>query len=376
MDARLLRCWIGFNRAKGIGPIRQRMLTEHFGSIELAWNAPAQKLQEAGLDQRSLQSLLSTRSTFDFDAEMRAIERAGAWVLTLEDAQYPPLLRQIPDPPPLLYVKGTLTESDWNAIAVVGTRRATTYGKTMTHDLVEPLARLGITIVSGLARGIDATAHETALEAGGRTIAVMANGIDRVYPPEHRQLAESIMANGALISELPIGEPAESSHFAPRNRIVSGMSLGTLVVEAAEHSGALMTANLAVDQGREVFAVPGNALSSASKGTNTLIQNGAKMVLEVKDILNELKLDVSVPETRIQPSAPDIPKVEGETEIILLRNLSGEPQHIDNLLHETGLPISAIVGTLTLLELKGLVRQEGVLLYALTNLGLAYIQKY
>jgi DNA processing protein len=376
MDARLLRYWIGFNRAKGIGPIRQRMLTEHFGSIELAWNASPQKLQQAGLDQRSLQSLLSTRTTFDFDAEMRAIERAGAWVLTLEDAQYPPLLRQIPDPPPLLYVKGTLSESDWNAMAVVGTRRATTYGKTMTHDLVEPMARLGITIVSGLARGIDATAHETALEAGGRTIAVMANGIDRVYPPEHRQLAESITANGALISELPIGEPAESSHFAPRNRIVSGMSHGTLVVEAAEHSGALMTANLAVDQGREVFAVPGNALSSASKGTNTLIQNGAKMVLEVKDILNELKLDVSVPETRIQPSAPDVPKVEGETEIILLRNLSGEPQHIDNLLHETGLPISTVVGNLTLLELKGLVRQEGVLLYALTNLGLAYIQKY
>src|ERR1041385_5599332 len=137
MDARLLRYWIGFNRAKGIGPIRQHMLMEHFGSIELAWNAPPQKLKEAGLDQRSLQSLISTRATFDFDAEMRAIERVGAWIVTLDDAKYPPLLRQIPDPPPLLYVKGTLIENDWNAIAVVGTRRATVYGKTMTHDLVD-----------------------------------------------------------------------------------------------------------------------------------------------------------------------------------------------------------------------------------------------
>src|SRR5262249_44733837 len=158
-------------------------------------------------------------------------------------------------------------------------------------DLVEPLARNGITIVSGLARGIDATAHESALESGGRTIAVMANGIDQVYPRENRQLAESIMANGALMTELPIGEPAEASHFAPRNRIVSGLSLGTLVVEAAEHSGALMTAYLAADQGREVFAVPGNAHSPSSKGTNILIQNGAKMVLDVKDIVSELNLD-------------------------------------------------------------------------------------
>lgn len=375
METRLLRYWIGFNRAKGIGPIRQRMLTEHFGDIEHAWNASAERLEKAGLDHRSLQSLLSTRATFDFDAEMRAIERAGAWILTIDDAEYPPLLRQIPDPPALLYVKGTLTNNDWTAIAVVGTRRATAYGKTMTHDLVEPLAQNGITIVSGLARGIDAAAHQTALEAGGRTIAVMANGIDQIYPRENRQLAEAIMANGALITEMPIGEPAESSHFAPRNRIVSGLSLGTLVVEASEKSGALMTADLATDQGREVFAVPGNALSPSSKGTNILIQSGAKMVLDVRDIFNELKIDVDVSEVRPRPIA-DFPKIEGETEELVLRNLADEAQYIDDLARQTGLPISQIISTLTVLEVKGLVHQEGVRIYGLTPTGSAYTQKF
>jgi DNA processing protein len=183
------------------------------------------------------------------------------------------------------------------------------------------------------------------------------------------------MTNGALITELPIGEPAEASHFAPRNRIVSGLSLGTLVIEAAEHSGALMTAYLAADQGREVFAVPGNAHSPSSKGTNLLIQNGAKMVLDVKDILNELKLDVDVSKVRSQPIL-DVPKVEGEAEELVLRNLSSEAQPIDELSHRTGLPIGQIIGTLTMLEVKGLVQQEGVRIYGLTPTGSAYTRKF
>ncbi|MCC7448138.1 MAG: DNA-protecting protein DprA [Anaerolineae bacterium] len=367
MADRKLRYWVGFNRAKGIGPIRLRALLTYFGDIETAWNASPKDLQAAGLDQRSLTSLLSTRSTCDLDAELRAIERAGAWVLTLEDTAYPPLLRQIPDPPPILYGKGTLTEADNRAIAVVGTRRATVYGKTMTEELVDPLARHGFTIVSGLARGIDSTAHQIALNVGGRTLAVMANGIDRIYPPENRQLAEAIVAQGALLSELPLGEPPESKHFAPRNRIVSGLSLGTVVIEAAEHSGALMTANQALEQGRDVFAVPGNALSPASRGTNALIQTGAIMVTRAQDILDELNLDAV---SQIRPLAHASqsvidPLIENETEALVLRYLSAEPQHIDDVAHQSGLSVVQVSSTLTILELRGLVRQMGSMQYAL-----------
>ncbi len=368
MADRKLRYWVGFNRAKGIGPIRLRALIAYFGDIETAWKASPKDLQAAGLDQRSLTSLLSTRSACDLDAELRAIEQTGAWVLTLDDATYPPLLRQIPDPPPVLYVKGTLTEADNQAIAIVGTRRATVYGKTMTEELVDPLARRGFTVVSGLARGIDSTAHQTALNAGGRTIAVMANGIDRVYPPENRQLAEAIIAQGALLSELPLGEPPESKHFAPRNRIVSGLSLGTVVVEAAERSGALMTANQALEQGRDVFAVPGNALSPASKGANALIQTGAKMVTSAQDILDELNLiPVSYTNPTAQASQPvSHAIIENETEALVLRYLSVEPQYIDDLAHHSGLSVVQVSSTLTMLELRGLVRQMGGMQYALT----------
>lgn len=367
MADRKLRYWIGFNRAKGIGPVRLRALLTHFGDIEIAWYASSKDLQAAGLDQRSLTSLLSTRSTCDLDAELRAIEQIGAWVLTLEDTAYPPLLRQIVDPPPVLYVRGTLTEADNRALAVVGTRRATVYGKTMTEELVDPLARRGFTIVSGLARGIDSAAHQTALNAGGRTVAVMANGIDRVYPPENRQLAEAIVAQGALLSELPLGEPPEGKHFAPRNRIVSGLTLGTVVVEAAEHSGALMTANQALEQGRDVFAVPGNALSPASKGTNALIQNGARMVTSAQDILDELNLDAVNHTGLTAPASQPVndPIIENETEALVLRYLSAEPQHIDDVAHQSGLSVVQVSSTLTMLELRGLVRQMGGMQYAL-----------
>src|SRR5450432_793955 len=244
------------------------MLTDYFGDIERAWFASADQLRSAGLDQRSLQSLLTTRTGCNLDDELKAIVSVGARAITLEDAEYPAPLRNIPDPPALLYVKGSLLESDQKALAVVGTRRATSYGKTMTRGIVEPLAQAGVVIVSGLERGIDTEAHQTALDSGGRTLAVMATGIERVYPSQNQRLAETIQAHGALLTELPLGEPPESRHFAPRNRIVSGLSLGTLVVEAAERSGALLTANLALDQGREVFAVPGNALSPASNPLN------------------------------------------------------------------------------------------------------------
>jgi DNA processing protein len=402
VDERTLRYWIGFNRAKGIGPTRLRALMQHFGDIETAWKASARALQAAGLDQRSLHSLLAVRDSCNLDAELQAIERAGAWVVTLDDAAYPAPLRNIPDAPPVLYIKGTLEEADAQAIAVIGTRRATSYGKAMTQELVEPLAERGITIVSGLARGIDAVAHQTALDAGGRTIAVMATGIDIIYPSEHRQLAESIMAHGALISELPLGEPPESIHFAPRNRIVSGLSMGIVIVEAGERSGALMTADLALEQGREVFAVPGNALSPASKGTNTLIQAGARVATSAEDVIAELGLDLALrPQKgnrvsveadatrkklatdkqsqhaakRVEPVEGDehseniVAKAANETEALILKHLSHDPQYIDDIAYRSGLPVQQVGSALTILEIKGLVHQVGVKHYVLGKPG-------
>ncbi len=371
MDDRALRYWIGFNRTKGIGPVRLRTLIEHFGSIEAAWKASPGALEAAGLDRRTLNSLLSTRKTCDLDAELRAVEHVGSWLLTIEDSQYPTLLRQIPDAPPLLYVRGTLKSGDNQAIAIVGTRRATTYGRTMAHNLSYPLAQRGITIVSGLARGIDETAHQAALEAGGRTIAVMANGIDTIYPPENRELAEKIAAHGALITELPIGSVPERRHFMPRNRIVSGLCMGTIVVEAAAKSGALMTADLALEQGREVFAVPGNAVSPTSKGTNALIQTGAKMVTSVEDVVEELTLSgiAAVSPASVVRNAAVQPVAENETEAVILRQLSlaVEPQSIDDLAHQVGLPVNLVSSTLTILEMKEFVRQVGIMQYMLSN---------
>ncbi len=224
-----LRYYIGFNLVQGIGPIRLRRLIEVFGDVERAWHAPADALRRAGLDQRSMQNLLETRARVDLDRELRRVEEAGVRAITWEDPDYPRLLLEIPDPPPLLYVRGTLEPEDAWAVAVVGTRRASAYGKEVTRRLVTALARSGITIVSGLARGVDGAAHRAALEAGGRTIAVLGCGVDRIYPPEHRHLAQEIVRQGALISEYPLGTPPEARNFPPRNRIISGLSLGCLL---------------------------------------------------------------------------------------------------------------------------------------------------
>ncbi len=214
MDRATLKYWIGFNRASGIGSVRLRALIDHFGDVERAWNAPAEALASAGLDRRSLKSLIRTRNQ-DLDAHLEAVEKAGAWIITLDDEDYPFLLRQIPDPPLLLYIRGTLDKNQTKALAVVGTRKATSYGLTMTKEIVGPLASAGITIVSGLARGIDRAAHLAALGGDGRTLAVMATGIDRVYPAEHQQLANAIAEHGALVTEMPLGSGSSAGcHWA------------------------------------------------------------------------------------------------------------------------------------------------------------------
>jgi DNA processing protein len=350
--------WIGFNRVMGIGPAKLRALLDHFGDLETAWRANSSDLREAGLDRRALEYLLAARSAMDLNAEVARVKRLGARALTWNDADYPPQLKSIAASPPLLYVKGAFTPADQWAIAVVGTRRATAYGREVTRSLVGDLARSSVTIVSGLARGIDATAHQAALDAGGRTIAVLGHGIDFIYPPEHRKLAEQIAEHGALVTDYPVGTPPEGSNFPPRNRIISGLSLGVLVVEGASPSGARITADFAMEQGHDVFAVPGNILNRSSELPNTLIQEGAIPVLRASDILEPLNLTMVTQHAEAREVIP-----ADATEAELLELLSAEPVHIDDLQRETGLPIAQVSSTLALMELKGMVRQVGGMNY-------------
>jgi DNA processing protein len=357
-----LKYWIGFNIVQGIGPARVRALLDHFGDLETAWQANAAELKQAGLDRRAIRNLLTTRAKISLDEEVEKIAREGATVLTWDHPGYPPLLRQIHHPPPVLYVKGEIRPQDEWAVAVVGTRRATVYGREATRHMAGDLARNGVTIVSGLARGIDAQAHKTALEVGGRTIAVLGCGIDIVYPPEHVQLARAIIEKGALVTEYALGTPPESGNFPPRNRIISGLALGAVIVEAGETSGALITADYAAEQGREVFAVPGNIFHRGAKGCNKLIQQGATPVLSVEDILEELNLTMVGQQQEVREIIP-----ENETESLLLQHLSAEPIHVDELRQECDLPIATVSSTLALMELKGMVRQVGGMNYVLAR---------
>ena len=367
MSAR--KYWLGFNIVKGVGPVRLRALRQSFGDLEIAWNAGESDLMAAGLDRRTLTNLLQVRQSVDLDQMLQQVDALGATMLTLDDPDYPALLRELPDSPPVLYVKGTLADADQWAVAFVGTRRATVYGRDMTYQLVTSLVSAGITIVSGLALGIDAAAHKAALEAGGRTIAVLGCGIDRVYPPEHRKLAAAITESGALISEFSPGTPPEAKNFPVRNRIISGLSLGVVVVEAPAGSGALLTADQAAEQGRDVFAVPGNVTSKSSLGANQLIQSGAKLVISAEDILDELNLTRTTVETRVQVRAiaPSDP-----TEAALADFLTDEPLHIDDLCQRSGLPITQVSSTLALMELKGMVRRLEGMQYTLPRGGETY----
>ena len=357
-----LRHWIGFNIVRGIGPTRVRALLDNFGNLKRAWEASPEDLRRAGLDNRSLQSLLAARSSLDLDREVERIANVGAHILTWESADYPQLLRETLAPPPVLYVKGRISEEDAWAVAIVGTRRSTAYGRQVTRGLATALARSGITIVSGMARGIDAEAHRAALEAGGHTIAVLGCGIDHIYPPEHRKLAAQIVAQGALVSDYPLGTPPEGTNFPPRNRIISGLSLGTLVTEAGKRSGALITANFASEQGRDVFAVPGSIFAPASAGTNALIQDGAKVTLRPEDVLEELNLTMVTEHTEARQVLP-----AGEPEATLLKHLSHEPTHVDELGQRLSMPISDVTSALTLMELKGMVRQVGGMKYVVAR---------
>lgn len=348
--------FLAFAHVKGIGSARTRLLQQHFETLAQAWQAPQNALQQAGLDQKTIAALLQTRAQLSPMAELEALEKANIKALTWDDEHYPPSLRNLADAPPVLYVKGQITQSDMVAIGIVGTRNATIYGREVAEMLATDLVRNGITVVSGLARGIDGTAHKAAIDAGGRTLAVMGSGVDVIYPPEHRKLAQQIAEHGALISDYPPGTQPEATNFPPRNRIISGLSLGVVVVEADEKSGALITTQFAAEHGREVFAVPGNIFSKTSRGTNKLIQNGAKTVLSVNDILEELNLGMVTSQLEFQMSAPsDLTDLES----LLLSKLSHEPITTDELIRQVNQPTGEVTTTLMMLELKGIIRGAG-----------------
>jgi DNA processing protein len=360
MDPDEIKYWVGFSLIPGVGRAKFSLLENYFGDLGRAWHATAYELRSAGLDAKSVETICGARPHISLDAELGKLEQYKVKVVTWNDPAYPPRLKEIDTCPPLLYVRGSLLPEDESSIAVVGTRRASVYGWQATEEIVADLAQNKITVVSGLARGIDSVAHRAALEAGGRTIAVAACGVDMVYPSDHVSLARQIMERGALISEFPLGTRPKAEHFPLRNRIMSGMSLGVLVVEAGERSGALITAHLAVEQNREVFAVPGSIFSPASKGTNALIQEGAKLARNCADILEELNLTMVAQQLEMKELV-----LANENESQLLSYLSEEASYIDEICRRSGLPISTVSSTLTMLELKGLAKQVGSASYVL-----------
>jgi DNA processing protein len=353
--------WILLSTAAGIGPIRFQRLLEVCGSAEAAWHAADLALAQAGLERRTISVLKRLRQTTTPEQALRDLETAGITPVTLLEATYPENLRQVADPPPVLFTRGTLTPDDANAVALVGTRRATAYGRAVAERLAHDLAAAGVTIVSGLARGVDTAAHHAAIRAGGRTLAVLGNGLDQVYPAENAGLATSIITSqqGALISEFAPGIPPDAVNFPRRNRIISGLSRLTVIVEAGERSGALITADFALEQGRDVLAVPGSILSDTSKGANELLRQGATPVTCAEDILEVLGAQRAPDPEEVARHVPEL----GPDETSVWSALSQEPRHVDELVRGLTLPSAAISATLARLEVKGLARQAGPMLY-------------
>jgi DNA processing protein len=352
------RYWVGFTLVKGIGAVRLQALLDYFGDIKTAWNASPYDLVAAGLGPKLAERVIKVRNSINLDEYMAQVEKNSIQILTWDDADYPAHLKEIDQPPPVLYLRGAVTMEDAWAVGIVGTRAVTSYGRQVTEELATVLAQNGVTVVSGLARGVDAVAHNAALKAGGRTLAVLGSGVDKIYPPEHRQLAEKIFLHGAVISDYAPGTPPDSVNFPPRNRIISGLSMAVVVVEAGAISGALITAGFAAEQGRDVFAVPGLVYAPQSKGTNQLIANGARVLLQPTDVLEALDLTRNVERREIRRAVPS-----DATEAAVFGFLCAEPVHVDEIRAQLGLPIEKISAALTMMELKGMVRQVGGMNY-------------
>lgn len=369
--------WLGLRKVRGIGPRTCRLLLDRFESPQAIFGATEHELISAGIPKTTARSILEFR---DFDAvekELCELPRIGARLVRWNDDDYPPNLRHIADPPPYLFVRGSAPIGDPRCIAVVGARAASDAGRRMANRLGLELAAKGFSVVSGLARGIDGEAHQGALDAGGVTVAVMGCGIDVIYPAEHRKLADAILERrGALVSELPVGTQPLAENFPTRNRILAGMCMGVVVVEAAEKSGSLITARMALEQDRQVFAVPGSPLTGKSRGSNRLIKDGAKIVECVEDVIEELAPQLSIPQSAAVRNKPgestgsadrDIDSMGGDEESnTVLRTLKdAEKVHVDSIIESSGLTPQIVLRILLDLELKGLVMQHPGKLFSL-----------
>jgi DNA processing protein len=357
--------WLALWRVPGVGAVTYRKLVERFGSPKAVFEADGAALRAAELREPALQAIRGFDGWAELEGQEAALRRENIGLLTLWDEGYPERLAAIFDPPPLLFLKGELRAADNLAVAVVGTRSASYYGRSVCERLVGDLASRGVTVVSGLARGIDAVAHRAALDAGGRTIGVAACGLDVSYPAENRKLAERVTQSGALVSELAPGTQPDRAHFPARNRIISGLSLGVVVVEAGARSGALITARSALEQGREVFAVPGSVQAPGSAGPHRLLRQGAKLVERAEDVLEEVYPWAACPRVDEQPAGFNLPEASAD-ELAVCRLLEGGPLHVDDLARRCNLDQGALALILLELELKGAIRQLPGKLFART----------
>ncbi|MGA2465094.1 MAG: DNA-processing protein DprA [Thermodesulfobacteriota bacterium] len=349
--------WLALSLTPGIGSTLMRRLLDRFNTPEAVFHAPMKELSKIeGLGEKVVQEIRKGPLEKVVERELSLLREVGGRVITLKDEEYPKRLKDIYDPPALLYVRGALKKEDEFAISIVGSRKTTPYGRWFTEKVSQELARHGLTIVSGMARGIDSLAHWGAISGGGRTIAVLGCGVDVIYPSENRNLFAKMIDRGAILSEFPMGSPPEGGHFPRRNRIISGLSLGVVVVQASEKSGSLITAGYALEQGREVFAVPGNVGTESSRGTHRLIKEGAKLVESSEDILEEI-----LPQWRGERETT--PKVEiprpdlTEEEKVLYELLSETPLHIDVMIRESRMDPGKVSSLLLNLELKGMISQ-------------------
>lgn len=355
--------WLALKRVRGVGNVTYRELLERFETPQAVLNAPVAALTAAGIHHEVARAITVFDQWPAVETEVQRMARVGVRLVTRADAEYPVNLTHLHDPPPFLYVHGAFVPGDRVAIAIVGSRTPSAYGRGVARELAQGLAEKGVTVVSGLARGIDAEAHQATLAAGGRTIAVLGSGVDVIYPSEHRTLAKEVTASGALVSEFALGSQPDAVHFPYRNRVISGLSLGAVVVEATEKSGSLITARCALDQNREVFAVPGNITASRSRGPHRLIKEGAKLVESIDDILSEIA-PALVPVRQMPPE----PAVDLEPhEALLVSLFENDPLHVGMLIARSSLSAARVLEVLLGLELKGVVTQLPGTHFALTD---------
>lgn len=346
--------WLSLNLVPGLGLDKLRKLVNAFGTAKNIFLKDKKELSKViGSKEDLLENLRIEKIEPILKKELKELKRRKFYYIALSDKEYPEYLKEIYDPPVVLYIKGKLLKEDKFSLSIVGARKASYYGIDIAEKFSHDLAKCGFTIVSGLARGIDSAVHSGALKAKGRTIAVLGSGVDIIYPPENRSLADNISENGAVISEFPLSTRPFPSNFPRRNRIISGLTKGTIVVEAGLRSGSLITAGLALEQGRDVFAVPGKALSDQNKGAHVLIKQGAKLIDNIFDILEEFNINKDKISNLIYNKT--LPVNEDEKKVVSI--LSDEPKHIDLICRELDDPIQKVLGVLTQLELKGLVKQ-------------------